>query len=100
MKFSLLLSVTFACGTAAIAGEADSFLSRRGKRIAEPDFKSMPAAPWVVAKGTWTAADGVLTAVEKKEEKHSAVLWHQVGPESAVIECEFQFDGSNNFIIG
>ena len=21
-------------------------------------------------------------------------------PESAVVECEFQFDGSNNFIIG
>jgi hypothetical protein len=29
-----------------------------------------------------------------------AVLWHQVGWNTGVIECEFRLDGSKSFIIG
>jgi hypothetical protein len=44
--------------------------------------------------------DGVLVCAEKAENKHVAVLWHQVGWNTGVIECEFRLDGSKVFIVG
>lgn len=68
--------------------------------ISAPDFKEPLDATWSIAKGSWTPDHGILKAVELPEEKHSAVLHHKVGLESAVIECEFKLDGPGVFIIG
>lgn len=68
--------------------------------LAAPDFKSPLDASWKIAHGTYEPKDGVLVCAEKPENKHVAVLWHQVGWNTGVIECEFRLDGSKSFIIG
>jgi hypothetical protein len=86
-----------------------SALAQEGKRliherdlpeIAAPGFRLPLDATWSAAKGTWTPKDGVLVAVELPEDKHVAVLHHLVGLESAVITCDFRFDGPGSFLIG
>jgi len=68
--------------------------------LAAPDLKSPLDATWKIAHGTYEPKDGVLVCAEKPENKHVAVLWHQVGWNSGVIECEFRFDGSKILILG
>jgi len=68
--------------------------------VAEPDFKSPLDATWKIVHGTYEPKDGVLVCAEKPENKHSAVIWHQVGWNTGVIECEFRFDGSKVLILG
>lgn len=68
--------------------------------LAAPDFKSPLDSTWKIAHGTYEPKDGVLVCAEKPENKHVAVLWHQVGWNTGVIECEFRFDGSKSLIIG
>lgn len=68
--------------------------------LATPDFQSPLDATWKIAHGTYEPKDGVLVCAEKPENKHVAVLWHQVGWNSGVIECEFRFDGSKILILG
>jgi hypothetical protein len=68
--------------------------------LAAPDFKSPLDSAWKIAHGTYEPKDGVLVCAEKAENKHVAVLWHQVGWNTGVIECEFRLDGSKILIIG
>ena len=68
--------------------------------LATPDFQSPLDATWKIAHGTYEPKDGVLVCAEKPENKHVAVLWHQMGWNSGVIECEFRFDGSKILILG
>jgi len=68
--------------------------------IAAPSLIEPLSAPWSVAHGTWTPENGVLNVVELPENKHVAVLHHKVGLESALVECEFRFDGPGVFLIG
>lgn len=68
--------------------------------LAAPDFKSPLDSAWKIAHGTYEPKDGVLVCAEKAENKHVAVLWHQVGWNTGVIECEFRFDGSKSLILG
>lgn len=68
--------------------------------LAAPDFKSPLDSAWKIAHGTYEPKDGVLVCAEKAENKHVAVLWHQVGWNTGVIECEFRLDGSKVFILG
>lgn len=68
--------------------------------LASPDFKSPLDAAWKIAHGSYEPKDGVLVCAEKAENKHVAVLWHQVGWNTGVIECEFRLDGSKVFIVG
>jgi hypothetical protein len=89
-----------ALSTITLADEAKVPLVQSGKSVTQPDLKQPLDETWKIAKGTWEVKDGELIATELPAEKHSAVLWHQVGLQSAVIECEFQFDGANVFIIG
>lgn len=86
--------------TAAYAGDAAEFLNHPGKVIVQPDLKELPGEPWQIAKGTWVAADGVLTPTRIEAEKHVPVLWDKISPASAVIECEFQFGTGSDLIIG
>ncbi|MBI5396403.1 MAG: hypothetical protein HZA91_14000 [Verrucomicrobia bacterium] len=99
MKSLLLLAIVLA-QTAAFADDAKSLLVQPGKVVAQPDLKQPLGKEWSVRKGTWEAKDGELVCAEVPADKHSAVLWHQVGLQSAVIECEFQLDGGKVFIIG
>lgn len=89
MKLRLLL----ACLVTPLLAEELSVL-------AAPDFKSPLDASWKIAHGTYEPKDGVLVCAEKPENKHVAVLWHQVGWNTGVIECEFRFDGSKSLILG
>ena len=68
--------------------------------IAAPTFDMPLDAAWSVAQGKWTPEGGVLSAVELAENKHVAVLHHNVGLASAVIECDFRLDGPGVFYVG
>lgn len=93
--------LVLAAGSLSWAQDAKPLLHDRALPvIAAPDFSSPLDAKWSAVKGTWTPEHGVLTGVELPEQKHAAVLHHLVGLESAVIECEFRFDGPAAFLIG
>ena len=100
MKSLLLLLAIVLAQTTAFADDAKSLLVQPGKVVAQPDLKSPLGDEWSVRKGTWEPKDGELVCAEVPADKHAAVLWHQVGLQSAVIECEFQLDGGKVFIIG
>jgi len=68
--------------------------------IAAPDFKTALDASWKIAHGAYDPRDGLLVCAENPEDKHVAVIWHQVGWNTGVMECEFRFDGSRSLIIG
>ena len=79
---------------------ADPLVNETLPVIAAPDLKSPLDASWKIAHGIYEPTDGVLVCAEKAENKHVAVLWHQVGWNTGVIECEFRLDGSKTFILG
>jgi hypothetical protein len=68
--------------------------------IAAPDFHSPLPVEWKIAHGTWEPKGGILSAAELPQNKHVAVIWHQVAWQQGIIECEFQFEGASTFIIG
>lgn len=68
--------------------------------ISAPSFTEHLGAPFVMAKGQWIPAEGVLSVVDIPKEKHIPVLHHKVGLASAVIELEFHWDGSGSFLVG
>ncbi len=68
--------------------------------LAAPDFKTPLDSAWKIAHGRYEPKDGVLVCSELPENKHVAVLWHQIGWDTGVIECEFRFDGSRSLILG
>ena len=100
MKSLFLLLAIVLTQTAASADDAKPLLIHSGKIVAQPDLRQPLGAEWKAVKGTWEPKDGELVCAEVPADKHSAVLWHQVELQSAVIECEFQFDGGKVFIIG
>ena len=100
MKSFLLLLAIVLAQTAVFADDAKCLLVQPGKVVAQPDLKQPLGKEWRAVKGTWEPKDGELVCAEAPTDKHSAVLWHQVGLQSAVIECEFQLDGGKVFIIG
>lgn len=68
--------------------------------IAQPDLKSPLSSEWLIKHGTWDIKDGVMTVAELPQNKHAAVLWHQVPLQSGAVDCEFMFDGGRVFILG
>ena len=68
--------------------------------LAAPDFKEPLPAEFKIVHGMFDPKDGVLICAEKPENKHVAVLWHQVAWNTGVFECDFRFDGSKSLIIG
>lgn len=97
MKFILSVLLCVPCG---FSPAADLVTGETLPVLAAPDFKSPLDAAWKVVHGTYDSRDGVLVCAEKPEDKHVAVLWHQVGWSTGVIECEFRFDGSKSLILG
>jgi len=106
MKFSASLSyavalLALAASLPAHGEDSDKpILVKAGKVVAEPDLTNPLDKDWSVRKGTWEVKDGELVVSEIPAEKHSAVIWDQVGLQSAVIECDFFFDGASGFLIG
>lgn len=96
----LLALTLLLVSSAAFTQDSKPALVEPGKLIAEPDLKSPLPAEWSVQKGTWEVKDGEMVAKELKEQKHAAVIWHNVPLASAVVECEFKFDGAGGFILG
>lgn len=70
------------------------------KPVAAPDLKSPLAAPWEIKHGKWDIAGGAMSVAELPENKHAAVLWHQVPLQSGVVECEFMLDGGKSLLLG
>lgn len=68
--------------------------------VAQPDLKSPLSSEWLVKHGTWDIKDGVMTVAELPQNKHAAVLWHQVPLQTGAVDCEFMFDGGKVFILG
>ena len=107
-RMKLRFTLSAALGALALAvclhASADEptkpILVKAGKVVAEPDLAKPLDKEWSVRKGTWETKDGELVAAEIPEEKHPAVIWHQVGLQSAVVECDFFFDGAAGFLIG
>lgn len=96
----LALFGVLACGPAQAAEGGKPLHERELPAVAAPGFRLPLDASWSVAKGSWTPKDGVLNGVELPEEKHAGVLHHKAGLVSAVIECDFRFDGPGTFLIG
>jgi len=90
MKIPLLFSVFLSA--AAFAQDL--------KPIASPDLKAPLSADWVLRHGTWEVKDGEITAAELPEQKHAAVLWHQVALQTGAVDGEFQFSGARGFLLG
>jgi len=95
-----ILAIALLLTSAAVAQEAKPTLVQPGKLIAEPDMKSPLPAEWAVQKGTWDVKDGEMVVAELKDQKHAAVLWHKVSLASAIVECEFKFDGAGGILLG
>jgi hypothetical protein len=94
------LTILLALSSSLIADDAKPLLVTPGKVVAEPTLKEPLGAPWSVVKGTWEVKDGEIIASELKEQKHAGVLWNTTALQSAIIDCEFMFDGAGSFIIG
>ncbi len=94
----LILAIGFADAT--FGEDAKPIFVEPGKLVAQPDFKRPLGAEWKSPYGSWEVKDGELVIAEHPEDKHAAVLWHQVALPSAIIECELQFDGGSGFLIG
>ncbi|WP_050028035.1 hypothetical protein [Verrucomicrobium sp. BvORR034] len=63
-----------------------------GALIVNEDFSGADAiAKWRLGKGLWTVSGGVLTGLEKPEDKHAAGLACQRKYHDAVIHFRFQF---------
>ena len=98
---ALAALVGFALLSPALAEETKPLLNEKTLPVlATPNFKDPLTNPWSVAKGIWTPKDGVLEIADIPAEKHIPVLHHKIGLKSAVIECEFRFDGPGSFLIG
>src|SRR3954469_4276426 len=82
------------------AAFADDILVHPCKIISQPDLRQPLGPEWSVAKGKWTPADGVLTAVEIPDEKHVSVIHLKTGSVSLVVDCEFRFNGGKIFYLG
>lgn len=100
-----LLTVLLLIASVAVADQPQPPAKEPAKEaerplIAAPSFEEALDSSFSVAKGSWTPADGILTAAEIPADKHVAVLHHNVGLRSAVIECEFRLDGSPQFLVG
>lgn len=99
-KAALLSVLPCLCASPLHAGDAKPLLVEAGNVVAEPDFKSRLGSEWTIKHGVWEAADGVMTIAELPANKHAAVLWHSAALASAVIDCEFQWDGAKVFLVG
>lgn len=94
-----IFSVLLVLITGALPQEKP-LLAPATQKIASPDFKSPLGQDWKVVHGTWEPREGVLSIAELPENKHVAVLWHEVGLQGARIECDVRLNGSPAFLVG
>jgi hypothetical protein len=94
-----ILCVLFLLTNLALA-EDKPLLAPATEKIASPDLKSALGQDWKIVHGTWVPKDGILSIEELPENKHVAVLWHEVGLNGARIECDFRLNGSPAFLVG
>lgn len=93
---SVLLLLTLLCGHLAAA----DLITEPLPTVAAPDWKTPLDATWKIAHGSYEPKDGVLVCAENPENKHVAVIWHQVGWNTGVMEFEFRLDGAKSLILG
>ncbi len=71
-----------------------------GKVLVQPSLKEPLGKEWQIPKGKWTPADGVMTANQIPAQKHPAVLAFATGPAPMIVQCDFQVDAKQTFIVG
>lgn len=98
MKTFLLPFFLSAISLASAAPQPD--LVSPGKIIAQPTLQAPLSKPWIVAKGIWTPANGIITANQIPAQKHPAVLNLPTGPAPMIVECDFQFNTAKVFVVG
>ena len=95
-----VLAVLFLIGIPLSAAEPLLLRGETLPMLAAPTLREPLAVEWKIAHGTYEPKDSVLVCAEKPENKHVAVLWHEVAWNTGVIECEFRFDGARVLIFG
>jgi len=65
-----------------------------GQCLLQTDFASEPLDPaWKAVRGTWEVKDGALRGQEIPEQKHAAVLRHELAVHDFIATFVFRFDG-------
>jgi len=100
MNTKILVVVLLSVAAIAVARDKSLFAGKTLPVIATPSFEEPLDSTWSIAHGTWTPEKGVLHVAELPENKHVAVLHHNVPLQAAVVECDFQFDGPGAFYVG
>jgi hypothetical protein len=85
-------------GVTAFAADASNepktLLAERGSLLFSDDLNAAPAKEWRVAKGKWEAVDGALQGQEVPEDKHPAVIRHELKFQNAIFQFSFKLDGA------
>ena len=69
--------------------------SLTGELVLKESLEAMPGKPWVVSRGTWTAKDGGLWAVQTAPIDQGATLHGPLGITDGVIQYEIRFHGAD-----
>lgn len=73
----------------------------KGKQLLSDDFASGTLGKdWKAAKGKWEVKDGAVRGDEVAEEKHAAVLRHELEVRNLIAEFSFRFDGGKGLSLG
>jgi hypothetical protein len=96
----LLLFLLLLLPAIATAATTPPELVTPGKVIAQPSLKAPLGKEWLIPRGKWTPVNGVLTANQIPVQKHPAVLDLATGPGPMIVECDFQVDAKQTFIVG
>lgn len=75
---------------AANSPKTEPILAKAGSLVFEEKFASAGEGDWRMPHGSWTMAEGELTAMELEENDHAAVMKRGATLTNAVIEFEVQ----------
>jgi hypothetical protein len=77
------------------------FFCEKAKEVVSDDFASGTLSKdWKVAKGKWEIKDGAVRGDELADQKHAAVLRHELAIHNLVAEFSFRFDGGKGLSFG
>jgi len=80
------------------AGELKPSFARPGKLVVDDSFgRAKLGKGWAAVKGDWRIKGGVLTAAEKKADKHAAVLNFARPNTDSIVSFRFKLDGPKTF---
>ncbi len=66
-----------------------------GKIVLNAPLDHLPEKPWAVARGDWTARDGAVWGVQKKDDQQGATLRVPLAMTNGTLQGELCFRGAN-----